>query len=127
MTTCTCPSTPDEPRSQVSGLLSTAERDCTALLRKLPEVTRTAGAFLAHHVAYIALEARDWFSVRSPTNTLATMGNAPSSNTRLYQRIDQIIPTSERRKWEMFDTATKPFAGHKDREQFICENFPPHP
>lgn len=50
------------------------------------------------------------------------MGNAQSNN-HLYHRIDEIVPTSETRKWEMFDKTSKPFAGHKDREQFICENW----
>lgn len=47
------------------------------------------------------------------------MGNAQSNN-RLYTRLDVIVPTSETKKWEMFDKSTKPFSGHKDREQFIC-------
>lgn len=47
------------------------------------------------------------------------MGNAQSNNN-LHGRMEQIIPTSETKKWEMFDKTSKPFAGHKDREQFIC-------
>lgn len=46
------------------------------------------------------------------------MGNA-QSNDRLYHRLNEIVPTSETKKWEMFDKSTKPFSGTKDREQFI--------
>lgn len=52
------------------------------------------------------------------------MGNQ-QSNTNLHGRMEQIIPTSETKKWEMFDKTSKPFAGHKDREQFICTQQPP--
>ena len=55
------------------------------------------------------------------------MGNA-QSNQNLYHRVDQIMPSADKMKWEVFDKSSKPFSGQKDREQFICAPSPPlHP
>jgi len=51
------------------------------------------------------------------------MGNAQSSNRKLWWKLDIVIPESKpQNSW--WEKDAKPFADDRDREQFICMPMP---